>query len=355
MPEVVGIHHITAMAGHPQQNLDFYTGVLGLRLVKVTVDFDDSETYHFYYSDGLGQPGTLLTFFPWQRALPGRAGVSQVAIISLAIPQHSLGYWMHRLMEKGIGYEGPHHREVPGNNGPEEVRVLAFKDPDGLSLELVAVPSTPAVRCWAGAPVPEESAIRGIFSAQIWVAQAEPSLQMLEALGYRRLGQVATINYLGLPQESNLLGRLEVREVGGLMAGRGGVGTVHHIGLGVPDVQNQHGIRELLRRKGVRVTPDQDRPYFRSFYFREPGGVLLEVATHTPGFTLDEPFESLGTGLRLPEWLEPARSEILSKLPSIHYASPLPVRSDLEEATDALISGNQVTFSADSNHPDALK
>ncbi|WP_299425386.1 VOC family protein [uncultured Meiothermus sp.] len=326
MRKVSGIHHITAMAGHPQRNLEFYTGVLGLRLVKVTVNFDDPETYHFYYGDGLGRPGTLLTFFPWQRALAGRAGVHQVAIISLAIPLDSLGYWMHRLMEKGIGYEGPLRRVIPGPKGLEDVKVLACKDPDGIAVELVAAPSLPAMRYWAGAPVPEEYAIRGIFAVQMWVLRTEPSVRLLEALGYQLLGQADSITYLGPPQDRSPLGRLEVRETGEFMAAKGGVGTVHHVAFAVPDAETQQALREQLQRRGVRVTAVQDRQYFRSIYFREPGGILFEIATEIPGFTRDESFENLGTGLRLPEWLEPIRTQIMHKLPPIPYASPLPVQ-----------------------------
>lgn len=327
MHKVSGIHHVTAMAGHPQRNLDFYVGVLGLRLVKVTVNFDDPETFHFYYGDGLGRPGTILTFFPWQRALPGRAGVHQVASIGLAIPQHSLGYWMHRLMEKGIGYEGPLRREIPGPHGPEEVRVLAFKDPDGIAVELVAAPSVPAFQYWAGAPVPEEHAIRGIFAVQMWVPRAEPSVRLLEALGYRWLGQVDAISYLGLSQESSSFGLVEVREASNFMAAKGGVGTVHHVAFSVLDNEIQQALREQLQKRGVRVTAVQDRRYFRSIYFREPGGILFEIATNIPGFTHDEPFENLGTGLRLPEWLEPMRAQIVQKLPPITYASPMPLQA----------------------------
>lgn len=314
------------MAGQPQRNLEFYTGVLGLRLVKVTVNFDDPETYHLYYGDGLGQPGTILTFFPWQRALAGRAGVHQIATISLAIPLESLGYWMHRLLEKGVGYEGPQRREIPGPSGLEEVKVLALRDPDGIAVELVAAPGVPASRHWAGAPVPEDYAIRGLFAAQMWVLRAEPSVRLLEGLGYRVLGEVDTITYLGLPGAEASLGRVEVRETGQFMAARGGVGTVHHLAFRVPDDETQQALREQLQRQGVRVTAVQDRLYFRSIYFREPGGVLFEIATDVPGFTYDESFEQLGTDLRLPGWLEPARAQITQKLPAIPYAAPLPMQ-----------------------------
>lgn len=327
MRKVTGIHHITAMAGHPQRNLEFYTGVLGLRLVKVTVNFDDPETYHFYYGDGLGQPGTILTFFPWNRALAGRAGVHQVAIISLAIPLESLGYWMHRLMEKGVGYEGPQRREIVGPSGLEEVKVLTLRDPDGIAVELVAASSVSTIQYWALAPVPEEYAIRGIFAAQMWVLRAEPSVQLLEELGYRVLGQVDTITYLGPSVEEPSWGRIEVRETGQFMAAKGGVGTVHHVAFRVPDDETQQALREQLQRQGVRVTAVQDRQYFRSIYFREPGGVLFEIATDTPGFTYDEPFERLGTSLRLPAWLEPVRVQLTQRLPAIPYATPLPEQS----------------------------
>ncbi len=349
MCKVTGIHHITAMAGHPQRNLEFYTGVLGLRLVKVTVNFDDPETYHFYYGDGLGQPGTILTFFPWQRALAGRAGVHQVAIISLAIPLESLGYWMHRLLEKGVGYEGPQRREIVGPSGLEEVKVLTLRDPDGIAVELVAASSVPAIQHWALAPVPEEYAIRGLFAAQMWVLRAEPSVRLLEGLGYRVLGQVDTIAYLGPSAEVPSWGRIEVRETGQFMAAKGGVGTVHHVAFRVPDDETQQALREQLQRQGVRVTAVQDRQYFRSVYFREPGGVLFEIATDTPGFTYDEPFEQLGTSLRLPAWLEPVRAQLTQKLPAIPYATPLPEQSP--EQVSVTSSQNQDDAQDSSNAP----
>jgi glyoxalase family protein len=306
MSTVQGIHHITAMAGDPQKNLDFYTRVLGLRLVKVTVNFDDPGTYHFYYGDGLGRPGTILTFFPWPGALAGRAGVHQVGVISFAIPQEALGFWTHRLLEQAVKFEGPLQREG--------LSLLRLKDPDGIQLELVATPAAPHAAPWPDAPIPAEHAIRGFYSAQLWVLKAEASVQMLESLGYKVVGQTGNITHLA---PTGGFGRVEVREAGRFLAGREGVGTVHHIAFRVPDDAAQLELRERLVQQGIRATPIRERQYFRSIYFREPGGVLFEIATDTPGFTLDERFETLGTSLKLPAWLEPNRAQLELSLPRI--------------------------------------
>lgn len=308
MENVTGIHHITAMAGDPQKNLDFYAGVLGLRLVKLTVNFDDPGTYHFYYGDGLGRPGTLLTFFPWPQAAPGRAGVHQVGAVSLAVPQGSLGYWLHRLMEKGVAYSGPFEREG--------AQVVAFKDPDGLQLELVATPHAPEAAAWEAMLVPAEHAVRGVHAAQMWVLRAGPSVRTLEAMGYRVKAQRENVTVM-VPEGG--FGAVEVREAGGFLAARGGVGTVHHVAFRVPDDDAELALREKLLGLGLRVSEVRERQYFRSVYFREPGGVLFEVATDTPGFTADEPFEALGSSLKLPPWLEASRAQIELALPKIAH------------------------------------
>ncbi|MER3554701.1 MAG: ring-cleaving dioxygenase [Meiothermus sp.] len=300
-----GLHHVTAMAGDPQKNLDFYTGVLGLRLVKVTVNFDDPGTYHFYYGDGLGRPGTILTFFPWPGAVQGRAGVHQVGVISFAIPQEALGYWTHRLLEQGVKYD---------TGQREGLSYLSFKDPDGIQLELVAAPAAPEATDWLGAAVPAEYALRGFYSVQMWVLKAGESVRLLETLGYRVAGRSENITTL---EPESGLGRVEVRETGQFLAGRGGVGTVHHIAFRVPDDGAQGEVRQGLMHQGIPTTAVQDRQYFRSIYFREPGGVLFEIATDIPGFTADEPFEALGTGLKLPEWLEANRFQIEAVLPQV--------------------------------------
>ncbi|MDX2003992.1 MAG: ring-cleaving dioxygenase [Meiothermus sp.] len=307
MSKLTGIHHITAMAGDPQRNLDFYTGVLGLRLVKITVNFDDPGTYHFYYGDGLGRPGTIITFFPWPGAQQGRAGVHQVGLISYAVPQSAVGYWAQRLLEKGVAYKTEQR---------DGLTRLVFKDPDGIGTELVAMPAAPEASSWPEAPVPADHAIRGFYGAQMWVLRAAPSVKLLETLGYTQVGQSENITHLA-PQDGFGFGRVEVRESGQFLAGRGGVGTVHHIAFRVPDEAAQLELRQTLMGAGVPATAVQERQYFRSIYFREPGGVLFEVATDVPGFATDEPFEALGTSLKLPGWLEPHRAQIEGSLPKI--------------------------------------
>lgn len=303
-----GIHHVTAIAGDAGTNYDFYAGILGLRLVKKTINFDDPETYHFYYADGLGTPGTLLTFFPWSAiAQKGRGGVHQANLISLAIPTTSLGYWTHRLMEKGVKFTGPSEQ-----NG---AKVLSFQDPDGLALELVTSDTPPAkVQPWKDAPVPVDYAIRGVHSVQLWVLESQGTIDLLQKLGYDILSTEGTITRL---TPKNGFGQIEVRATGQFLAAKGGVGTIHHIAFRVPDDAMQDEMRKLVSSEGINVTTVQDRHYFRSIYFREPGGVLFEIATDIPGFTIDEEIEHLGEALKLPSYLEAQREYIESVLPRL--------------------------------------
>jgi glyoxalase family protein len=303
-----GIHHVTAIAGDAQTNYDFYAGVLGLRLVKKTINFDDPETHHFYYGDGPGTPGTLLTFFPWSaNAQKGRGGVHQANLISLAIPTASLGYWTHRLMEKSIQFTGPTQR-----NG---AKVLSFQDPDGIPLELVTTDPPPAdVQPWKDAPVPTEYAIRGIHSVQLWVLESKGTLDLLQKLGYDVVATEGNITRLA-PKSG--FGLIEVRTTGQFLAAKGGVGTIHHIAFRVPNDAAQADMRKLVMDESLNVTTVQDRQYFRSIYFRESGGVLFEIATDIPGFATDETLEHLGETLKLPSYLEPQRDYIESVLPKL--------------------------------------
>ena len=305
---MTGIHHITAIAGDAQTNYDFYTGVLGLRLVKKTINFDDPETYHLYYGDGLGTPGTLLTFFPWSASAPkGRGGVHQANLISLAIPTASLGYWTHRLLEKNVKFMGPSEK-----NG---AKVLSFQDPDGIGLELVTTNTPPAnVHPWKETTVPSDYAIRGIHSVQLWVLEGAPTLDLLQKLGYTIIATEGNITHLA-PKSG--FGRVEVRTTGQFLGARGGVGTIHHVALRVPDDTAQADMQKLVAKENLNVTPVQDRQYFRSIYFREPGGVLFEIATDVPGFATDENPEHLGEALKLPSYLEPQRDYIESVLPML--------------------------------------
>lgn len=304
-----GIHHVTAIAGDAKSNIEFYSNVLGLRLIKKTINYDDPETYHFYYGDGLGTPGTLLTFFPWSKeAEKGRGGVHQINVISLAIPTSSLGYWTHRLMEKHVRFTGP--TEKYG------AKVLSFRDPDGITLELVTTGHlSTKFQPWQDAPVPADYAIRGIYSVQLWLLDGAPTSGLLQKLDYEIMSKEANITRL---EPKSGFGVVEVRATGQFLAGQSGVGTIHHLAFRVPDDATQLRVENLLKEAGIEVTEIRDRKYFRSIYFREPGGVLFEIATDSPGFTIDETLEYLGESLMLPSYLESQRSYLESVLPDLN-------------------------------------
>ena len=304
-----GIHHITAMAGDPQKNIDFYVKVLGLRLVKKTVNFDDPYTYHFYFGDESGNPGTIMTFFPWtSRGLRGRKGLGQVTTTSFSVPEHSLKFWQKRLESLNIGVAGPF--------GRFDEQVLTFEDPDGLDIELIA--ATNDTRSgWENGDVPAEHAIRGFHSATAAIGNITPTKQMLtEIMGFREMGtadgriRLATGN--GQPGAL-----MDLISPANALPGSMGVGVVHHIAWRAADASQQREMRGQLLHDGQNVTPVLDRNYFQSIYFREPGGVLFEIATDPPGFAIDETPENLGESLKLPDWLETRREEIESHLPKI--------------------------------------
>jgi catechol 2,3-dioxygenase-like lactoylglutathione lyase family enzyme len=305
----VAIHHITAIAGDPQRNLDFYAGVLGMRLVKLTVNFDDSGSYHLYYGDEHGHPGSLLTFFPWPGGKPGRPGTGQVGIVSLAIPPASLGFWIERLLANGIRYDGPTRRF--------DEQALSFKDPDGLLLELVASPRIAESPSWMDGPVPGEHAVRGLHGATIWEDGDTGSADFLtRTMGFQPVGEEGNVFRF----QSGDLGRgtvVDLRRAQGFWRGAGGVATVHHIAYRAEDDQAQLAKRAEIESQGIDITPVIDRQYFHSVYFREPGGVLFEVATDPPGFTIDESLAELGTHLKLPPMYEASRSEIERVLPPL--------------------------------------
>ena len=310
---ILGIHHITAIAGDPQRNIDFYTGLLGLRLVKVTVNFDDPSSYHFYYGDGQGNPGTILTFFAWPGAWQGRRGNGQVTATSFAVPQGSLAFWRERLTAKRASFDGPVERFGQ--------KTISFADDDGLRLDLVETAATDAARVWTGSSVPPEFAIRGFHSAT------------LSETGYQRTATLLTeqMDFRLLGQEQNRF-RYEVSDGGasktvdvvcapGGQEGRVAAGTVHHIAWRTADdVQQREWLAEV-GRLGYNVSPVMDRVYFHSIYFREPGGILFEIATDSPGFAVDEPLDKLGSTLALPPWLEPQRSRIEAALQPIQLQS----------------------------------
>ncbi len=305
-----GIHHVTAIASDPQRNLDFYAGVLGLRLVKRTVNFDDPTTYHFYFGDDLGRPGTLLTFFPWPGASRGRQGAGQVAVTSFAILPGAVGYWLERFIRYRVAFEQPATRF-------DGERVIAFKDPDGLLIELVAHPIAEAGVAWSGPDVPAEHSIRGIHSVTLWEEGHDRTAHLLvDHLGFRPTREQGSIfRYSG--RDGSIGSIVDLRVVPGLWSGSMGAGVVHHIAFRARGSDEQLVARERLAVSGFNITPQLNRQYFQSVYFREPGGVLFEIATDGPGFAIDESQSSLGHALKLPPGLEERRFEIEALLPNI--------------------------------------
>ncbi|HEU4566033.1 MAG TPA: VOC family protein, partial [Gemmatimonadaceae bacterium] len=320
MASVLGIHHVTAIASDPQRNLDFYAGVLGLRLVKRTVNFDDPETYHFYFGDEVGTPGSILTFFPWPGARRGRQGTGQVAVTAFSVLPGALGFWLERFVRHGIEHEGPRRR---GPDGAESEQVISFRDHDGLMLEIVAHAGAEERPAWGDAPgITRDHAIHGFHGVTLWVESRDATERVLvDTLGFRPVREdESTFRYaVGGGGPSRVV---DVRAVGGFLRGAGGAGTVHHVAWQVADDDAELAVREGVARAGLRPTPVIDRSYFHSVYFREPGGVLFELATNPPGFAIDEPVERLGERLMLPPQYEPHRAHIEAVLPPIHLPVP---------------------------------
>ena len=303
-----GIHHVTAIAGEPQRNVDFYVGVLGLRLVKKTVNFDDPGTYHLYYGDGAGTPGSIMTFFPWAGAPRGRIGSGQLTVTSFSIPATSLGYWTERLVEGGVRFEKPEDRLGEP--------ILRFPDPDGLRLELVAAEAEGRVG-WSDGPTPAEHAVRGFHHVMLTVADPSRTAKLMtDTLGFRQTGEAEGRRRYEAG-EGGPGNTVDLTDGTGFPRGTMGVGTVHHVAFRVPDDETQLALREEVAALGYNVTPVLDRNYFRSIYFREPGGVLFEIATDPPGFAVDEDVEHLGENLKLPPWLEPQREQLEEALPPL--------------------------------------
>ncbi len=306
--EIPGIHHVTAVTADAQRNVDFYAGVLGLRLVKLTVNYDDPSVYHIYYGDGTGRPGSIVTFFAWPGASRGRLGTGMAGNVAFDIPPEAAAYWTGRLERHGVESAAMHVRD--------RGEVIAFKDPDGLPVELVARAGSRDGAPWAGAGVPPERAIRGIFGVTLLVKRAAETVALLGMLGLRhestrgsRLRCIAGADGAGSV--------VEVAEFPLLEAGSLSAGTVHHVALRAPDAAAQRYWRDRVADAGIAVTRVIDRTYFRSIYFREPGGVLIEVATDGPGFAVDEAVQRLGAALMLPESLAAQRERLARQLPPL--------------------------------------
>lgn len=304
-----GLHHVTAIGGDPQRNADFYLRTLGLRLVKTTVNFDDPGTYHLYYGDQSGKPGSLMTFFPWRDAPSGRRGTGQATTTSFSVPEHSIGWWQQRLTDAGVSAG-----RIAGREGED---VLTFHDPDGLQLALVAHPQGDPRDPWDNGHVPAEHAIRGLHSVTLSVAEEDATAEMFRELGLTFTA--AEGNRLRFSAGEGGPGAMaDILVTPGAPRGLVAAGTVHHVAWRAPDETTQAQWRAELVDRGVSVTSILDRQYFRSIYFREPGGTLLEVATDQPGFSVDEPLLELGRALKLPPWLEPDREQIEHALPALH-------------------------------------
>ena len=295
-----GIHHITAIAGDPQRNLDFYTEALGLRLVKRTVNFDDPGSYHFYFGDNIGTPGTIMTFFPWPGARRGARGSGQVTVVSFAVPRNSMAFWKERLRATHVTAE-----EIKGRFG---CNALRFLDADGLQLEIVAS---------ANEESSSERAIRGFAAPTLEVRNPEKTEKLLtENLGFEFVAEENNRRrFRGSGSNASAEIDLVSSEAG---FGQIAAGTVHHIAFRAADDDEQLKMREQLVARGLNVTPVIDRQYFHSIYFREPNGILFEIATDGPGFLIDEPADALGETLKLPPIYQSKRNEIERVLPTIH-------------------------------------
>jgi len=306
--QISGLHHITAIAGDPQRNIDFYSGVLGLRLVKLTVNFDDPGTYHLYYGDGIGTPGTIITFFPWPNA-PGRQGPGLVTAASFAVSDAALDYWEDRLEQNGVVA-----RRISSRFGEPGI---SFHDPDGMQLDLIASPLAMSERANQTGSVPLSYAIRGFHSATLTETGHKKTAAMLtDTLGFRLVGKED--NRFRYAVASGIPGSIvDVVSAPKERHGSVLVGTVHHIAWRTPSDENQSEWRSELIRLGNDVSPVMDRKYFHSIYFREPGAILFEIATDPPGFSVDEPTALLGSTLVLPPWLEFSRADLVHMLPPL--------------------------------------
>ncbi|MCU4802624.1 VOC family protein [Halobacteria archaeon HArc-gm2] len=320
-----GIHHVTCIAGDPQRNLDFWVEALGLRLVKRSINQDDPGTYHFFFADAEGNPGTSMTFFPWENQSGGKVGSGQVSRTAFRVPEGSLDYWEGRFDEYGVDYD--ERVERFGET------VLPFRDPDGLPVELVAVeiPEDDPTVPWTEF-VPDEYAIRGFHSVTLWLADPGPTTELLKTMG---LAEVGTEQAQGdTPGDERTrfaaegpVGRY-VDVLPTIEGGRQGHGTVHHVAFQTPTDEDQESMRKAVRSDGLSPTQQIDRHWFRSVYFREHGGVLFELATNGPGYDSDEPLDDLGGRLVLPGKFEARREEIEAGLADVTVPRAEQVEAD---------------------------
>lgn len=307
--EILGLHHITAIAGNAQRNYDFYTKVLGLRMVKKTVNFDDPKTYHFYFGDRVGTPGTILTFFPWEGVRQGKAGVGMATEIGYAVPSGSLDFWKEWFEKLEVD-----HGSIVQKFGED---VLPFQDPDGLNLELIVPDSNDDRQGFETTEVNSQFAIKGFYNVTLSLWNIQPTAKVLtDIFGYKFSGQEGNL-YRFRTTTVDTAATVDLLEVPDGERGVNAGGTNHHVAFRVKDEETLMFYRDKVLQSGLHITEKIDRDYFFSLYFREPGGVLFEIATDNPGFATDESVEDLGSSLQLPERYRPARAEIEKALPEI--------------------------------------
>ncbi|MET0636509.1 MAG: ring-cleaving dioxygenase [Chitinophagaceae bacterium] len=310
---IKGIHHITAVAGDAQRNLDFYSKTLGLRLVKKTVNFDDPGTYHLYYGNEQGEPGTILTFFPWKHVKQGMTGTGMATEIGYSVPAGSLEFWKERLSNAGISSS-----DINKSFGED---YISFRDPDGLTLKLI-VPQTPDTRTpWVNGGISEENALKGFHSIVLTLNDGKQTAAILtDVFGYKLVNKEGnTSRYT-----TDAIEGASVVDIIEIPDGRPGTvagGTNHHVAFRVKDEKTLMEYRAKISSLGFNITPKIDRNYFYSLYFREPGGVLFEIATDNPGFAVDEKLEELGSNLKLPEQYEGRRTDIERVLPKLELVN----------------------------------
>lgn len=305
---ILGLHHITAIADNAKRNLDFYTQVLGVRLVKKTVNFDDPGTYHFYFGNENGTPGAILTFFPWEGIGQGTNGSGMATHIGYSVPKNSLEFWKNRLNDFNVNVE---EGELFGE------KMISFKDPDGLQLQFIDSSNDDNRKVWTTDDIKDENALKGFHNVTLTLKKAEPTIKVLtDILGYDLQKQEAD-RYRLATNAIDTANIIDIIENDKMPAGRNAAGTNHHIAFRVKDDNILMEYREKVLSTGLNITPKINRDYFYSLYFREPGGVLFEIATDNPGFTVDEDLAELGENLKLPAQYEGMRDKIEGVLPKL--------------------------------------
>ncbi|MCJ8153041.1 ring-cleaving dioxygenase [Chryseobacterium sp. SSA4.19] len=305
---ILGLHHITAIADNAKRNLDFYTKILGVRLVKKTVNFDDPGTYHFYFGNETGTPGTILTFFPWEGIEKGTNGSGLATHIGYSVPKGSLEFWKNRFQQFNISFQ---ESEIFGE------KLISFNDPDGLQLQFIESSTPDDRKVWTTDDIKDENALKGFHNITLTLKKADPTIKILtDIFGYDLQKQEGE-RYRFATDAIDTANLVDIIENDTIPAGRNAGGTNHHVAFRVKNDQVLMEFREKVMSAGLNITPKIDRDYFYSLYFREPGGVLFEIATDNPGFTVDEPLNELGNSLKLPKQYEAMRGQIEESLPKL--------------------------------------